>query len=132
MNQKEVRLNGIRPTSVALFEGTFGAILGLVVSILYLLRGTVAYTQSTNSLVQGMLLGVSVGILSLIVLPVIYFVIGWVFGLVNGFVLNLILQASGGVRLEVSGDLAEEMAATAAPSRNEPAFGERIDRGPKR
>jgi hypothetical protein len=132
MNQKEVRLNGIRPTSVAMFEGTFGAVLGLAVAILYLLRGTVVYTQATDSLLQGLLLGLTVGAFSIIVLPVVYFIIGWVFGIVNGFVFNLILQASGGLRLDVGNDATEEMPAAATPRRSDPAFGERIDRGPRK
>jgi hypothetical protein len=132
MNQKEVRLNGIRPTSVAMFEGTFGAVLGLAVAILYLLRGTVVYTQATDSLLQGLLLGLTVGAFSIIVLPVVYFIIGWVFGIVNGFVFNLILQASGGLRLDMGNNVTEEMPAAAAPRRNEPAFGEQIDRKPRK
>jgi hypothetical protein len=132
MNQKEVRLNGLSPTSVAMFEGVFGAILGLVVAVMYLIGGTIAYSDATNSLLQGLLLGMGLGAFALLIYPMLYFAIGWLIGIVHGFFINLVLQSSGGLALGVQTDADEDEAAEYTPSKAAPAFGERIERRPRK
>jgi hypothetical protein len=127
MREQEVMLTGVRPTTVAMFEGAFGAIIGLVISIMYLVGGTVAYTNATNSLIQGLLFGLTIGAFSLIFLPMIYFVIGWVIGLVNGWVFNLILRASGGVAIDVAATERTTAQSGSRASQNQQVFGEQIN-----
>lgn len=94
---KSNQLVGVKPSTIALLQGTFAAVLGLGVAILLSLEGTVKFTQETNSVLVGLSLGVATGIVSLVVLPLVYFGIGWVIGFINGWILNIILRISGGV-----------------------------------
>ncbi len=91
------RVVEVKATSLAAFEGTFAAILGLGVAILHSLRTTVNVADSTNSVVSGMALGLATGVISILVLPFIYFAIGWIVGLVHAWVFNVVLGASGGL-----------------------------------
>ena len=91
------RVVEVKETSLASFEGTFAAILGLGVAILHSLRTTVNVADSTNSVVSGMALGLATGVISILVLPFIYFAIGWIVGLVHAWVFNVVLGASGGL-----------------------------------
>jgi hypothetical protein len=83
-----------------------------------------------------LLFGMSIGVLSLLVLPIIYFAIGWVLGLIQGAIWNAVLRTSGGIELAMNQVETPETEAMTdeAPAnygtRNEPAFGERIDRRP--
>ena len=95
-NKRVVRLQA---TSVAMFQGTFAAVIGLGVAILYSLRATVNMANSTESVIAGMTFGLATGIVSIIVVPLVYFALGWVAGLVQGWVYNTILGASGGIVL---------------------------------
>ena len=95
-NKRVVRLQA---TSVAMFQGTFAAVIGLGVAILYSLRATVNMGNSTESVIAGMTFGLATGIVSIIVVPLVYFALGWVAGLVQGWVYNTILGASGGIVL---------------------------------
>ena len=98
---EEKRVVSLRPTTVAMFQGAFGAVLGLGVAVLYSVRATVGLTNETNSILAGLAFGMSVGALSLVVLPLVYFAIGWVLGLVQGWFYNIVLGASGGIVLGV-------------------------------
>ena len=91
------RITSLKPTTVAMFQGAFGAILGLGVAIVYSIRATIGLANETNSVLAGMAFGLSVGVLSLVVLPLIYFAIGWLIGLVQGWFYNIVLGASGGI-----------------------------------
>jgi hypothetical protein len=137
MNERTIKLSAIKPSSMALYFGAFGALLGLAVAILNLFRGAVAFTNATDSLLQGLLLGVSVGIFSLFIVPAIYFAIGWVLGLIDGIIINAVLQTSGGIEMGVTdieeNEMVESMPVTARPqaasaTRAQPTFGEKIDR----
>ena len=98
---EEKRVVSLRPTTVAMFQGAFGAVLGLGVAVLYSVRATVGLTNEANSVLAGLAFGMSVGALSLVVLPLVYFAIGWVLGLVQGWFYNIVLGASGGIVLGV-------------------------------
>lgn len=95
------RVVSLKPTTVAMFQGAFGAVIGLGVAIIYSIQATVGLAEETNSVLAGMAFGLSVGVLSLVVLPLIYFAIGWLIGLVQGWFYNIVLGASGGVVIGV-------------------------------
>jgi len=128
MSEQEIKLTGIRPTSVALFVGFFGATIGLVISVLYLLGGTIAYSDATNSLLQGLLIGFTIGAMSLLVLPIVYFAIGWVIGYVNGLILNFVLRASGGVAMDMTAMQDKAELSDYPVGQDSQVFGERIHR----
>lgn len=95
------RVVGIRPTSLAVFEGTFAAIIGLTVAILHSLDSAVKVADATDSVLRGLAFGMASGIVSMVVVPLIYFGIGWLIGLFHGWVFNIVLGASGGLVLDV-------------------------------
>ena len=98
------RVVSLKPTSVAMFQGAFAAVLGLGVAIFYSVRATLGLADETNSLLARLMFGMSVGLFSLIVLPLMYFAIGWVPGLVQGWFYNVVLGASGGVVVGLEDD----------------------------
>lgn len=94
------KLTGLRAGSVAMFEGTFAALVGLAVAILYSLSGTIELTQATNSVLTGLAFGLTAGIVALVVVPLVYFAFGWVIGYLHGFIFNVVAGASGGIDLD--------------------------------
>ena len=95
------RIIKLKPTSIAMFQGAFAAILGLGVAIIYSVRATIGIAGETDSVITGMAFGLATGVLSIVVLPLIYFAFGWVIGLVQGWFYNIVLGASGGVVVDV-------------------------------
>lgn len=95
------RLTQIKATSLANFQGTSAAILGLGVAVLRSMESTTRVAESTNSVLTGLAFGLAAGIVSIIVLPLIYFAIGWVLGVVQGWIYNVVLGASGGLVIKV-------------------------------
>ena len=104
----EVTITGVRASTVALFEGTFAAALGLFVAILYALRVTVNLSQETSSVLAGLSLGLAAGAISIIVLPMVYFAIGWLVGYLHGAVFNAIARTSGGIDIYTDGKPAKK------------------------
>ncbi len=98
-NQKEVRILGVRASSIALFEGTLAGAIGLFVAVLYALRSTVNLTQATSSVLAGLTLGIGVGVVAIIVLPLVYFAVGWVIGYLHGWVFNAIVDETQGIAI---------------------------------
>lgn len=97
-NKRLVRLDA---KTVALFEGSFAAILGLGVAILHSLRTTVDIAAETESVLSGMAFGLATGIVSIIVLPLIYFGLGWIIGYFHGWVFNVVAETSGGIVMQL-------------------------------
>lgn len=95
------RITGVNTGTIAMFEGTFAAILGLGIAIMYSLNATVRFADSTNSVLRGLAFGLTTGIISIIVLPFIYFAFGWLIGLVHGFVFNVVAHSSGGIVIDM-------------------------------
>lgn len=95
------RVVSVKPTSIAMLQGTFGAVLGLAAAILFSLRTSVDIAQSTESVLAGLTFGVASGALAILVVPFLYFGIGWLVGLLQGFVLNFLVEASGGIELDI-------------------------------
>jgi hypothetical protein len=95
--KSNTKVNGIKSSTLAVFEGTFAGIIGLAIAVLWSLQNTIQYTQSTNSLLSGLVFGLASGIVSIVVLPFIYFAIGWVIGYIHGFIFNVVAETSGGL-----------------------------------
>lgn len=95
------RIVQIKATTLATFEGTFAALLGLGIAIIYSLNTTVDIAASTNSVLKGLAFGLTTGIISIMILPFIYFAFGWIIGLFHGWVFNIVLGASGGVAFQL-------------------------------
>lgn len=88
---------GVKSSSLALFEGVFAGVIGLGIAILWSLRTTFAFTAATESVLSGLVFGLTTGALAILVLPLIYFAFGWVIGYVHGFVFNVVAEAAGGI-----------------------------------
>ncbi len=102
-NSNEVTITGVKASTVALFEGTFAAAIGLFVAIVFSLRATINLSQETNSVLAGMSLGLLTGAVGIIVLPFVYFAIGWLVGYLHGMVFNAVVNASGGIAIYTAG-----------------------------
>ena len=87
--------------SWATFVGTFAAVIGLGIAIIYSLDTTIDVAEATDSVLSGMAFGLAAGVVSILVLPLLYFAIGWVIGYVQGWVYNAVLGASGGIVFDV-------------------------------
>lgn len=96
-----IKVSGVRAGSIAMFEGTFAAIIGLAIAVLFSLNKTVEMADATDSVLAGLAFGVGAGIVSILVLPLIYFGIGWVIGYIHGWVFNAVAGSSGGIDLHV-------------------------------
>jgi hypothetical protein len=95
------KLTGVKASSIAMFEGTLGALVGLSVAILYSLAGTIELAQSTSSVLTGLAFGLTAGIVALVTVPLVYFAIGWVIGYLHGFIFNVVAGTSGGIDLDL-------------------------------
>lgn len=93
------RVVNIRPSSIAMLQGTFAAIAGLAAAILFSLSNAIDIAENTNTLLGGLTLGVAAGALSIVVVPLVYFGIGWVVGFIQGVILNFVIETSGGIEL---------------------------------
>lgn len=98
---KGLKVVGVKASTLAMFEGTLAAVIGLGVAIFYSLNATVQLAESTNSVLGGLALGIGAGVVSILVLPLIYFGIGWVVGYLHGWIFNAIAGSSGGIELKV-------------------------------
>jgi hypothetical protein len=94
------RVVNIRPSSIAMLQGTFAAIAGLAAAIIFSLGNAIDIAESTSSILAGLTLGLAAGALSIVVVPLVYFGIGWVVGFLQGFVLNFLIETSGGIEVK--------------------------------
>lgn len=95
------RVVGIKPTTFAMFQGTFAALIGFGIAILYSLKETFAVTQETSSVLTGMAFGLGVGVVSMFVLPLIYFAFGWLIGFIQGWLFTVVASVSGGIVVDL-------------------------------
>jgi len=95
------RVTKIKASTLATFQGSFAALLGLGVAILYSLETTVQTAQATQSVLRGMAFGLAAGLVSVVVLPFLYFVFGWVIGMLQAWVYNAVLGVSGGIVFDI-------------------------------
>lgn len=129
MEQREVRITRVRPTTLAMFEGLFAALIGFVVAVAAWIGLTANYTAATDSLLRGMLLGLAPGLLAVIVDTIIYFAAGWILGIVHGWLFNLVSGWMNGLVVgtrPVEEELPEAPMTAARARRAEPTFGETV------
>ncbi len=100
MAKSTLKVVGIKPSTLAMFEGTLAGAIGLGVAILYSLSSTFKLAAETNSVLAGMAFGLATGIVAVIVLPLAYFGIGWLIGYVHGWIFNVIAGSSGGIEFD--------------------------------
>jgi hypothetical protein len=133
--EREVRVTGVKASTLAMFEGLFAAVIGFAVSVAAWIGLTAHYASATNSLLKGLLFGLAPGLLAVFVTTIVYFAVGWVVGIVHGWLFNLVSGWMTGI--VVGTRLEDTPAAPAAPAyrprREQPTFGEtvgsrRIDR----
>lgn len=96
----EVRVTGVKATTIAAFESTLFGLIGLVTAIVYSFGALIDYAVETDSVLRGLTFGIAQGILVIILLPIIYAVVGWVIGLIHGWLFNAVAKSSGGIVLE--------------------------------
>jgi len=94
-------ITGVKASSIAMFEATFGAAIGLVIAVMYSLNTTIAIADSTNSVLKGLSFGLATGVRALIVVPLIYFGIGYIVGYIHGWIFNVIAESSGGIGVNI-------------------------------
>lgn len=99
----EVTITGVKAGTIALFEGAFAAVIGLLIATLYSLRVTFELTEETNSVLAGLSLGLLTGAIGMIVLPFVYFAIGWLVGYLHGVIFNAVIGMSGGIGIYTTG-----------------------------
>lgn len=95
------KITAVKASSIAMYEGTFASIIGLLVAIMYSLNTTVKIATTTESTLKGLTFGLATGIVSIIVVPFIYFGLGWIVGYLHGLVFNAVAQSSGGIELKI-------------------------------
>lgn len=91
----------IKPSSIAMLEGVFASLVGLMVAILFSLRTSIQIAESTQSVLAGMTFGIAGGALAILVVPLIYFGLGWIVGLLHGYILNFLIETAGGIELNI-------------------------------
>ena len=99
-SQDTVRVVGIKPSSVAMLQGTLSMLFGMVAAILFSISSTVHWAQETDSVLRGLTFGIASGFIAIIAVPIVYFAIGWVLGWIQGFLLNALVSMSGGLVLK--------------------------------
>ncbi len=134
MEKRQVHINGVKCSSVGMFEGAFALVVAFGLALAAWLEGTFTYSLPTSGLLRGLLLGMHPGFVTLIALPIVYFVVMWVVGFVHGALFNSMISWMGGIEAgTVPGhDIGEMVEPAAVPSmrRPEPTFGETV--GPRR
>ena len=94
---EDVRVIGIKASTVGALQGTLFALVGLATAITFTVGQSVDFVQSTDSLLQGLTFGIASGFFAIVFVPIIYFVIGWVIGALQGLVINAVVGLSGGI-----------------------------------
>lgn len=95
------KITAVKAESIAMYEGTFAAVLGLFVAVLHSLNTTVQIADSTNSTLAGLSFGLATGIVSLVVVPLVYFGLGWLVGYAHGIIFNAVARTSGGIVVQI-------------------------------
>ena len=96
---REISVARINPLTLALLDGSLGAVWGLALALVIFIQVTTFEGALTDSLLQGMLLGVGATAVGLLAVPLLYFVIGAVLGLIHALVFNGVTQTMGGLEM---------------------------------
>ena len=95
------KITAVKASSIAMFEGTLAAAIGLFFAVLWSLNTTIKVADATNSTLHGLTFGLATGIVSIIVVPLIYFGMGWVVGFLHGWIFNAVAKSSGGIDVSI-------------------------------
>ena len=77
--KSSIKITGVKASTIATFEGTLGAILGLGVAIINSLDRTVNLAEQTNSVLAGLY-----------------------FGYIHGWIFNVVIGQSGGIEFDTA------------------------------
>ncbi len=97
MAREGLTIKSVKPTSLALFVGVAWGLIGLTVALIAAVGWSIAFGETTDSFIKGMLFGMTAGLMTVILLPLIYFAIGWLIGVVYGWLFNVVAGLSGGI-----------------------------------
>ena len=101
MAKTSMKIVGIKPSTVAMYQGVFMSVIGFAVAVMHTMTKTFALTAATDSVLKGMSFGLAIGIVSIVVVPLVYFGIGWLLGYLNGWIINAVMSSSGGIEIDV-------------------------------
>ncbi len=124
MNQ--MRITKIKPLTLALFEGTLGLALGVVLAVAVFFESAALQTSLTSNLLQGLIFGLSVSLLTLLLVPAVYFAIGFVVGYLHAWLFNAVAR---GIKAADVSMVDEPVASPASPltaRQRSLGFGERL------
>ena len=96
-----IQIIGVNVGSVSAFMGTLFSLFGLVAAIFYSFSTTVQFTQSTDSVLQGLAFGLARGIVAIIFLPFIYFLFGALMGFLYAVIFNGVAKSMGGIGIDI-------------------------------
>ena len=99
-----LRVIGIKASTVGAIQGTLFAVVGLSSAIMFTISEMIHLTSATDSLLRGMTFGIARGAMAIIFVPLVYFAIGALIGLIQGIFLNALVSLSGGLVLKTVSD----------------------------
>ena len=83
----------------AFLMGLLGLVIGLMISFVTLIIGSVSNFNGTSGLGMGLLTGF--GLLSIIILPILYAAFGFVTGALSALLYNFVARFTGGFEVEL-------------------------------
>ncbi|HEX7260165.1 MAG TPA: hypothetical protein VF272_04520 [Candidatus Saccharimonadia bacterium] len=124
---QQTRITGIRPLALAIFEGTLGLALGILLAVAVFIESAALQTALTNSLLQGLIFGLSASLLTLLLVPLFYFAIGFVAGYLHALLFNALAAGSKEMVVTMEPDEFEDLPSQPITRREHAmGFGERM------
>ncbi len=93
------KIKKIDVMSAAKVEGLIGAVIGLVLGVIFALFGAVASSFVGGREGMGMMIGGGLG--AIILMPIMYGIGGFIGGAIGAFVYNLVAGWIGGIQIEL-------------------------------
>jgi H+/Cl- antiporter ClcA len=126
---RNMRITGIKPMTLALFEGTLGLSLGIALAVAVFVESAALQTALTSSFLSGLSFGLSASLLTLLIVPVLYFVIGLIVGYLHALLFNAV--AAGSKRMVIkfkteTNRSTDRPAMPLTPRQRAMGFGERL------
>ncbi len=94
---KDLNIVKVRLGSLAGFYAAGFGIVGFIISLLYAMSASLHFGIETESLLKGLVFGVTAGLVQVFFITVMYAIIGAVVGFVQALIFNLISLTSGGI-----------------------------------
>ena len=131
MGDLDTELAQTRPLRMALMEGCFGLIAGAVIAVLAWMSASMGFNLFTDTVLQGLMLGMSPGLVAIVALALVYCAVGIALGYSQCYLFNAVAKwVHRPDQAGVTDSDSPEMVVTrsrAAMRRSEPTFGETID-----